>query len=120
MYNLWHTCICTKVIPDPPVATPELTLPVTFLLGSPFETPQQTYEWFPPEGDVIGGIKGYNLNSTDSCGNCTRGLVSNTTYNATCIGWMGENCTFEVRTVTADCGFMSEPIMARIVFDGKP
>ena len=109
--------MCPKVIPDPPMFT---SLRPTFSLGFDNVRTHQ-YNWSPPVSPIIGGIRGYNLSSTDSCGNCTRGLVSNDTFNAICTDWtpVGQICGFEVKTVTMDCGFVSEPIIAHIVFDSK-
>ena len=69
-------------------------------------------EWAPPQEPVVGGIKGYNLTANGNCGTCNPiGMVDKTTFVSMCTGWTytGETCQIEVRTVTVDCGFMSEP-----------
>ena len=114
LHRLFTHIACTKVIPGPP------TTPTSTILRKSWFS-QHIYEWGPPEGTVIGGIEGYYLHSTDSCGVCDAGLVSNDTFNATCTEWLalGQICCFEVRTVTADCSLMSEPTTTCIAFDSK-
>ena len=96
------TCICT-VIPDPPTN-------VNFTFPSEVEF---QCEWAPPQEPVIGGIKGYNLTANGNCGACDPiGMVDNATFYSSCAGVIStanQSCQFEIKTVTADCGLMSEP-----------
>lgn len=96
-----HTYAYT-VIPDPPTS-----VNLTFLSETELRS-----EWAPPQEPVTGGIKGYNLTANGNCGTCNPiGIVDNTTLLSMCIG-AGKSCQFAVRTVTADCGFISEPAKA--------
>ena len=93
---------CKTVIPDPPTRV-NLTFPSGIEL---------TCKWAPPQEPVIGDIKGYNVTANGNCGICDPiGMVDNATFEISCTGWTytGQACQFEVRTVTDDCGFMSEP-----------
>ncbi len=47
----------------------------------------------------------------EDCG-CVSVNVSSDTTNVLCSGWMVNNqtCSFEVRTVSQDCGFTSDPV----------
>ena len=63
------------------------------------------YDWVPPNGNVIGRIKGYNLSYEGDCGICLPiGMVNSSTFTAQCSGWIanGQTCYFEVRTVTEE------------------
>lgn len=102
---------CMTVIPDPPV----LTL-AFFSERNVFE-----YNWIPPK-NVTGDIQGYNLTYSGDCGRCfPLELVSKDTTTATCTEYiaLGQTCRFEVRTVTADCGFESEPANVIFILDSK-
>ena len=90
---------------------------LTFPSGTEFRS-----EWAPPQEPVIGGIKGYNVTVNGNCGICDpKGMVDNTTFISSCTGWIptSQSCQFEIRTVTADCGFMSEPIILTLSPDSE-
>ena len=75
--------------------------------------------WSPPAGPVEGGVGGYVLSVTgEGCG-CVSMNVSSDTTNVTCFGWTAASriCSFEVRTLSQDCGFISDP--TRIIYTGK-
>ena len=87
--------------PDPP-----MSVNLRFTSGTEFQC-----EWAPPQEPVIGGIKGYNLTANGNCGTCDPiGMVDGTTFYSSCTGWTltSQTCQFEIRTVSAECGFMSE------------
>ena len=113
MYYTFYTCIhVTKVIPDPPEHA-NLTFPSISVCQ---------YDWVPPVDNVTGGIRGYNLSYYGDCGKCSPlGLVNSTTLRAMCSGWTvnGQTCDFEIQTVTADCGFYSEPAHLTSILDSK-
>ena len=80
------------------------------------------YDWEPPEENITGGIEGYNLTAYGNCGICRPlGMVNKTTLFSLCTEWiaMGQTCHFEIRTVTADCGFLSDPANVTSILDGK-
>ncbi len=47
--------------------------------------------------------------------------VSVSTTSVPCSGWTvrGQNCSFELRTVSQDCGFTSGPVNEYVVLMGK-
>ncbi len=60
------------------------------------------------------------LVSGEDCG-CESMNVSANTTSVPCSGWTarGQNCSFEVRTVSQDCGFTSIPLNESILLMGK-
>ena len=69
-----------------------------------------TVSWSLPSSPVVGGIIGYMFGVTGDCGDCMNMTVSEDTLSVTCSGWTAndQTCTFEVRTLTQDCGFISD------------
>ena len=68
-----------------------------------------TVSWSPPSGPVEGGLGWYVFDVTgEGCG-CVSINVSNDTTSVACSGWTaaGQTCSFEVRTLSQDCGFSS-------------
>ena len=59
---------------------------------------------------MVGGISGYMFGVTGDCGDCMNMTVRANTLSVTCFGWTAndQTCTFEVRTLTQDCGFISD------------
>ena len=82
------------------------------------------YEWTISDDPIVGGLLGFRLNNSGDCGICIpeAGFVRNSTFSATCTGWVANNqiCYFEVRAVTADCGFESEPAIITSILTSKP
>ena len=60
------------------------------------------------------------LVSGEDCG-CESMNVSVSTTSVSCSGWTarGQNCSFEVSTVSQDCGFTSDPVNEYVVLMGK-
>ena len=56
----------------------------------------------------------------ERCG-CVSMNVSDDTTSVTCSGWTaaGQTCSFEVRTLSQDCGFISDPENKNIILTGK-
>ena len=56
----------------------------------------------------------------EGCG-CVSMNVSADTTSVTCSGWTaaGQTCSFEVRTISQDCGLASDPISNTISLSGK-
>ena len=68
-----------------------------------------------------GGVGGYVFGVTgEDCG-CVSMNVSNDTTSVTCSGWTaaGQTCFFEVRTLSQDCGFTSDPVNESITLAGE-
>ena len=66
-----------------------------------------TISWSPPSDPVEGGVGGYVFGVTgERCG-CVSMNVSSDTTSVTCPRWIagGQTCSFEVRTLSQDCGF---------------
>ena len=66
--------------------------------------------WSPPSGSVEGGVGGYVFSVTgEGCG-CVSINVSSDTTSVTCSGWTaaGQNCSFEVKTLSGDCGLAGQ------------
>ena len=62
---------------------------------------------------------GYVFSVTgEGCG-CVSMNVSGNTTSVTCSGWRaaGQTCSFEVRTLSQDCGFVSSPMNKEQLFD---
>ena len=79
-----------------------------------------TVSWSPPSGPVEGGVGGYVFCVTgEGCG-CVSMNVSGDTTSVTCSGWTaaGQTCSFEVRTLSQDCGFTSDPLNETISLTG--
>lgn len=90
---------------------------LTFPSGTEFR-----FEWGPPQDPVADSIKGYNITANGNCGTCDSiGMVDNTTFVSSCTGWIptSQSCRFEIRTVTAECGFISEPIILTLSPDSE-
>ena len=76
-----------------------------------------TVSWSPPSGPVEGGVGGYMFGVTgEGCG-CVSMNVGGDTTSVTCSGWTaaGQTCSFEVRTLSQDCGFCSDPTKEEFV-----
>ena len=66
-------------------------------------------------------MSGYVFGVTgEDCG-CVSKNVSGDTTSVTCSGWTvaGQTCFFEVRTLSQDCGFTSEPVNESITLAGE-
>ena len=67
--------------------------------------------WSQPSAPVEGGLAGYVFGVTgEGCGCESMSITADTTC-MTCSGWTaaGQTCSFEVRTLSQDCGFSSSP-----------
>ena len=76
--------------------------------------------WSPPSSPVEGGVGGYVFGVTgEGCG-CVSMNVSGDTTSVTCSGWTaaGQTCSFEVRTLSQDCGFTSNSTSITIKLSG--
>ena len=96
--------------PPPPVG-----LTVTVLHESSL-----TVSWSPPSGPVEGGVGGYVFGVTgEDCG-CVSLNVSSDTTSMNCSGWTaaGQTCSFEVKTLSDDCGLASNPVSSAIRLTG--
>ena len=80
-----------------------------------------TVSWSPPSSPVVGGISGYMFGVTGDCGDCMNMTVSADTLSVTCSGWTAndQTCTFEVRTLTQDCGFISDAATSGVTLSGE-
>ena len=79
-----------------------------------------TVSWSPPSGPVEGGVGGYVFGVTgEDCG-CVSMNVSSDTTSVTCCGWTaaGQTCSFEVKTLSNDCGLASNPVSSAIRLAG--
>ena len=65
-------------------------------------------------GGYVFGVTG------EGCG-CVSMNVSGDTTSVTCSGWTaaGQTCSFEVRTLSQDCGFTSDPVTESIALKCK-
>ena len=65
-------------------------------------------------GGYVFGVTG------EGCGCVSRNVSADTT-SVTCSGWTvaGQTCSFEVRTISRDCGFTSDPVNENITLSGK-
>ena len=73
----------------------------------------------PPSSPVEGGVGMYEFSvAGEDCG-CVSLNVSGDTTSVSCSGGTaaGQTCSFEVRTISQDCGFISDP--SSIMFTGK-
>ena len=63
-------------------------------------------------GGYVFGVTG------EGCG-CVSMNVSGDTTSVTCSGWTatGQTCSFEVRTLSQDCGFVSSPVYQEQLFN---
>ena len=80
-----------------------------------------TVSWSPPSGPVEGGVGGYVLGVTgEGCG-CVSMNVSSDTTSVTCSEWtaVGQTCSFEIRTISQDCGFFSTSVNGELPLTGK-
>ena len=96
--------------PPPPVG-----LTVTLLSESSF-----IVSWSPPSGPVEGGVGRYVFSVTgEGCG-CVSMNVSSDTTSVTCSEWTaaGQTCSFEVKTLSDDCGLASNPVSHAIRLTG--
>ena len=81
-----------------------------------FSESSLTISWSRPSGPVEGGVGGYVLCVTgEGCG-CVSMNISGDTTSVTCSGWTadGQTCSFEVKTLSLDCGFNSDPVTENI------
>ena len=98
-----HYCNLTPTVLPPPPGPLMVTLSSESSLN---------VSWSPLSGPVEGGVGGYVFGVTgEECG-CVSMNVSGDTTSVTCSGWTaaGQTCSFEVRTLSQDCGFTSEPV----------
>ena len=106
-------CIYSSVVALPlPPGLPAITLSSESSL---------TVSWSPPSGPVEGGVGGYVFGVTgERCG-CVSMNVSGDTTSVTCSGWTaaGQICSFEVKTLTQDCGFTSDHVTESIALKRK-
>ena len=65
-------------------------------------------------GGYVFGVTG------EGCG-CVSMNVSGDTTSVTCSGWTasGQNCSFEVRTLSQDCGLTSDPVNEQLLLIGE-
>ena len=94
---------------------PPFGLTVTLLSESSL-----TVSWSPPSGAVEGGVGGYVFGVTgEGCG-CVSMNISSDTTSVTCSGWTaaGQSCSFEVKTLSNDCGLASNPVSSAIRLTG--
>ena len=108
--SVTHSLIPT-VLPPPPG-------PLTVTLSSESSL---TVSWSPSSGPVEGGVGGYVFGVTgEGCG-CVSMNVSGDTTSVTCSGWTaaGQTCSFEVRTLSQDCGFISDPVNTNVSLRSK-
>ena len=70
---------------------------------------------------MVGGISGYMFGVTGDCGDCMNMTVSADTLSVTCSGWTAndQTCTFEVRTLTQDCGFTNDAVTNSVTLSGE-
>ena len=70
---------------------------------------------------MVGGISGYMFGVTGDCGDCMNMTVSADTLSVTCSRWTAndQTCTFEVRTLTQDCGFTSVAATNSVTLSGE-
>ena len=70
---------------------------------------------------MVGGISGYMYGVTGDCGDCMNMTVSADTLSVTSSEWTANNqtCTFEVRTLTQDCGFTSDAAVSGVILSGE-
>ena len=104
--------VCLHAVLPPPPGP----LTVTLSSESTF-----TVSWSPPSGPVEGGVGGYVFGVTgEGCGCVSTNLRSDTT-SVTCSRWTaaGQTCLFEVRTISQDCGFTSEPVNESVTLMGN-
>ena len=100
---LWHTVI--------PLSPGSLFL--NFTSDTSFDV-----SWDPPsEGNFdqyVFGVTG------EGCG-CVSMNVSGDTTSVNCSGWTatGQTCSFEVRTLSQDCGFISDPVNETVSLTGQ-
>ena len=84
-------------------------------LSSPF----LTISWSPPSD--ASNVGGYVFGVAGDCGDCVSMNVSADTTSVTCSGWTaaGQTCSFEVRTLSKDCGFTSDPVTDSVSLTGE-
>ncbi|XP_064391848.1 uncharacterized protein LOC135339613 isoform X2 [Halichondria panicea] len=83
-------------------------------------TSSLTVSWTPPSD--TSNLEGYLFTVTgENCG-CESMNISSDTTSVSCSGWMVNNqtCSFEVRTVSQDCGFTSAPVNEYVVLMVPP
>ena len=84
-------------------------------------TSSLTVSWAPPS--ETSNVGGYLFTVTgEDCGRCERTTVSADTTSVICSGWTAssQTCTFDLRTVSQDCGFTSDTAaVASVVLSGK-
>ena len=108
-FNVYVTCF----IVFPPHPGP---LMITFSFKSFFDV-----SWSPPSDPSEGGVVGYMFSVLgEGCG-CMNMSVTGDITCVTCSGWIaaGQTCSFEVRTLSQDCGFISDPIKEQLIMTGK-
>ncbi len=96
--------------PPPPPQSALVEIASTSSLNVSWTTPSST-----------SNVGGYQLLvSGEDCG-CESINVSANTTSVPCSGWTtrGQNCSFEVRTVSQDCGFTSDPMNEYVLLMGK-
>ena len=82
--------------------------------------PSFNVSWSPPSGLVEGGVGGYVFGVTgEGCG-CVSMNVSGGTTSVRCSGWTaaGQTCSFEVRTLSQDCGLSSNSSTTAVTLTG--
>ena len=103
MTIIYSTTILYTVVPSAPG-------PVVTTFSNSGPPSSFTVSWSPPSSPVVGGISGYMFGVTGDCGDCMNITVSADTLSVTCSRWTAndQTCAFEVRTLTQDCGFLSD------------
>ena len=96
--------------PPPPLSLLSIKFHPSSTLTVNWNTPSET-----------SNLRGYLFLVTgEDCG-CESINVSVSTTSVSCSGWTarGQTCSFEVRTVSRDCGFISDPVNETALLKGK-
>ncbi len=82
-------------------------------------TSSLTVSWISPSDAT--NVRGYMFTVTGDCGDCEDTTFSSSSKSVSCSGWTasGQTCSFEVRTVSQDCGFSSTATLTSVVLSGE-
>ena len=105
------TITCMSTVPPPPPEHLNVTSAGSLI----------TVSWSPPSDPVEGGVGGYVFGVIGKGCGCVSMNISGATTSVTCSGWTaaGQTCSFEVRTLSQDCGFSSDPVKGSQLFQGN-
>ena len=98
----------TSVLPPHPQSV-MVEITSTFIL---------TFSWTPPSD--TSNLEGYMLTVTgEECG-CVNINVSTDNTSVNCTDWAVNNqtCSFEIVTISQDCGFTSDPMNLTLLLSG--